>query len=122
MNRKLKERMLFNWTVMKTRLSARTSESPTWFIQLRREDLLLEPDGLDGETIECTHSTIGDKHVPCQLIMARLRVGQNHITAVRIIGISGKGIYAFRNYQNTFDFISMIFALMFDLDVPPTIA
>lgn len=43
----------FDWSVFRTALDARDGSSPRWFIQLREEDLLLGPDGLDGVTVDC---------------------------------------------------------------------
>lgn len=42
----------FDWSIFKEALAARNAESPTWFVHIRTEDLLLEPKGLDGEKIE----------------------------------------------------------------------
>lgn len=43
----------FDWTAFRTALEARSSASPRWFLQLREEDLLCDPDGLEGANVEC---------------------------------------------------------------------
>lgn len=43
----------FDWTKILEVLRQRDAKSPRWFIQIRSEDLLLEPSGTDGETVDC---------------------------------------------------------------------
>lgn len=43
----------FDWSQFRQALEVRTASSPRWFIQLREEDLLLGPHGLDGVTVDC---------------------------------------------------------------------
>lgn len=43
----------FDWSVFRSALENRTTDSNRWFIQLRDEDLLCEPDGLEGVSVEC---------------------------------------------------------------------
>eukprot|EP00672_Neobodo_designis_P017018 CAMPEP_0174845532 /NCGR_PEP_ID=MMETSP1114-20130205/11784_1 /TAXON_ID=312471 /ORGANISM="Neobodo designis, Strain CCAP 1951/1" /LENGTH=313 /DNA_ID=CAMNT_0016079779 /DNA_START=38 /DNA_END=975 /DNA_ORIENTATION=- len=42
----------FDWTELRNRLAGRNAESPMWFVHIRTEDLILEPEGLDGEKVQ----------------------------------------------------------------------
>ena len=41
-----------DWSALKAELEGRSADSPQWFIQLRKEDLTLEPDGCIGQRVE----------------------------------------------------------------------
>lgn len=43
----------FDWSEFRQALEIRNATSPRWFIQLREEDLLLGPHGLDGVKVDC---------------------------------------------------------------------
>lgn len=63
-----KARRRFDWSTMLARLDARDATSPTWYIHVREEELVLEPDGMDGEFIEvmviaeCRQPTLAPRH------------------------------------------------------------
>lgn len=43
----------FDWSEFRQALEMRNANSPRWFVQLREEDLLLGPHGLDGVRVDC---------------------------------------------------------------------
>ncbi|CUG82566.1 nucleoporin-like protein, putative [Bodo saltans] len=43
----------FDWSAFKAAMENRDDNSPRWFVQLRKEDLLCEPDGLEGTSVDC---------------------------------------------------------------------
>lgn len=44
---------LFDWSEFRSALEMRNAKSPRWFVQLREEDLLLGPNGLEGVRVDC---------------------------------------------------------------------
>lgn len=59
----------FDWTEFKAALATRNKTSPTWFAHARTEDLILEPDGCDGEhvpavvIVEASEPTLAPMHM-----------------------------------------------------------
>lgn len=43
----------FDWSEFRSALEMRNANSPRWFVQLREEDLLLGPNGLEGVRVDC---------------------------------------------------------------------
>jgi hypothetical protein len=89
-------RAAFDWSTLREELSKRNDKSPTWFMHIRTEELILDPDGLDGEHVECaviaetTEPTLAPMHMVVRV--ARPFSDAEDNTPERILKLSEAGL------------------------------